>query len=157
MKFTDFTNVWRGGCQEKEAKKKVQCQHCSEVINKKYITSHAEKCQLYVKFIRSGLECSICGKRFERRRDLNQHLGHNHREIVFLNQKSKFEIEKERKKKAQCQHCSNLFTPEYIKRHVQKCNKNFERRTDANQHIGHHKEVQFTLDISYFQVYSGCL
>ena len=82
---------------EKEAKKKMQCQHCSEVINKKYITSHADKCQFYVKFIRNGLECSICSKRFERRRDLNQHLGHNHREIVFLNQSSKAEIEKERK------------------------------------------------------------
>ena len=102
------------------------------------------------------MECSICDKNFERRRDLNQHLGHNHREIVFLNQSSKAEIEKERKKKVQCQHCSNLFTTEYIERHVQKCRQSFERRTDVNQHIGHHhKEVQFTLDISYFQVYSG--
>ena len=66
------------------------------------------------------------------------------------------EIEKEKKKKVQCQHCSNLFTTEYIERHVQKCSKNFEKRRDVNQHIGHHhKEVQFTLDISYFQVYSG--
>ena len=66
------------------------------------------------------------------------------------------EIEKERKKQVKCQHCSNLFTTEYIERHVQKCSKNFERRGDVNQHIGHHhKEVQFTLDISYFQVYSG--
>merc|ERR1712051_671237 len=73
---------------EKEKKKKVQCQHCSEVINKKYITSHARKCQFYAKFVENGLVCSICRKHFEKRRDLHHHLGHNHKEMVFLNQKS---------------------------------------------------------------------
>merc|ERR1712051_657693 len=73
---------------EKERKKKVQCQHCSEVINKKYITSHDRKCRFYAKFVENGLVCSICRKHFEKRRDLHHHLGHNHKEIVFLNEKS---------------------------------------------------------------------
>merc|ERR1712008_157424 len=67
---------------EKERKKKVQCQHCSELFNAKYVKSHVHKCLLYEKFVRNGLQCSICSKSFESRKDVKQHIGHNHNNII---------------------------------------------------------------------------
>merc|ERR1712008_151156 len=132
---------------EKEWKKKVQCQHCSNFFTTEYIERHVQKCQLYEKIIQNGLECSICTKRFEKKCDVKKHIFDNHREMVDLSLSStqisstkisstknsfanipslmgqpntansttlnespivETEIEKEGKKKVQCQHCSEV-------------------------------------------------
>ena len=160
---------------EKERKKQIQCQHCSELFDTEYIEKHAQTCHLYEKIIQNGLECSICTKSFKRRFDVKNHIFDNHREMVqpntanstTLNKSPAVEtdIEKERKKKVQCQHCSELFNTKYIKNHAQKCHlyekfvrnglqcsicsKSFEARSDVKQHIGHHHNNLIMKEIGF--------
>ena len=73
-------------------RKKQQCIHCSEIINYNYIKRHSENCQFYAKLIKKGLECSVCSKSFESRKDVNRHIGHNHKEAFSeIKQKSNLE------------------------------------------------------------------
>ena len=62
-------------------RKKQQCIHCSEIINYNYIKRHSENCLVYTKLIINGVQCSICSKVFGTRRNVNQHIGHHHKEL----------------------------------------------------------------------------
>ena len=64
----------------KPKKEKFQCKTCEIFFNQKYIRRHSKKCPSYQRFVKNGTDCKICGKKFERRRDVNQHLGHHHKE-----------------------------------------------------------------------------
>ena len=77
-----------------EAKKikKSQCLYCSEIFTNSSIKSHSQNCQFYSKLIKNGLECSVCSKSFESRKDVNRHIGHNHKEAFSeIKQKSNLE------------------------------------------------------------------
>ena len=72
--------------------KKSQCLHCSEIFTNSSIKSHSENCQFYAKLIKNGLQCSVCSKSFESRKDVNRHIGHNHKEAFSeIKQKSNLE------------------------------------------------------------------
>ena len=62
-------------------RKKQQCIHCSEIINYNYIKRHSENCHVYAKLIKNGVQCSVCSKVFQTRRNVNQHVGHHHKEL----------------------------------------------------------------------------
>ena len=62
-------------------RKKQQCIHCSEIINYNYIKRHSENCHVYTKLIINGVQCGVCSKVFETRRNVNQHVGHHHKEL----------------------------------------------------------------------------
>ena len=62
-------------------RKKQQCIHCSEIINYNYIKRHSENCHVYTKLVINGVQCSVCSKVFETRRNVNQHIGHHHKEL----------------------------------------------------------------------------
>ena len=76
--------------------KKSQCLHCSEIFTNSSIKRHSENCQFYAKLIKKGLECSVCSKSFESRKDVNRHIGHNHKEAFSeIKQKSNLENKNE--------------------------------------------------------------
>ena len=76
--------------------KKSQCLHCSEIFTNSSIKSHSENCQFYAKLIKNGLQCSVCSKSFESRKDVNRHIGHNHKEAFSeIKQKSNLENKNE--------------------------------------------------------------
>ena len=62
-------------------RKKQQCIHCSEIINYNYIKRHSENCHVYTKLIINGVQCGVCSKVFETRRNVNQHVGHHHKDL----------------------------------------------------------------------------
>ena len=82
--------------------KKSQCLHCSEIFTNSSIKSHSENCQFYAKLIKNGLECSVCSKSFESRKDVNRHIGHNHKE-VFSEIKQKSNLENKNESSEFCQ------------------------------------------------------
>ena len=75
---------------ESMKRKKIQCPHCSEIFDSHSIKRHSDNCNVYAKLIKNGLDCRVCSKSFKRRRDLNQHIGHHHKDVLkefvpFLN------------------------------------------------------------------------
>ena len=75
---------------ESRKRKKIQCPHCSEIFDSHSIERHSDNCLVYAKLIKNGLQCRVCSKSFKRRRDLNQHIGHHHKDVLkefvpFLN------------------------------------------------------------------------
>ena len=63
---------------KEEKKKKIQCNHCLDLFNLKYIKGHSRSCERYKKF-RNGSQCCICMKKFDRPGAVNQHIGHHHK------------------------------------------------------------------------------
>ena len=81
---------------EAKKRKKSQCLHCSEIFTNSSIKSHSENCQFYAKLINNGLQCSVCSKSFESRKDVNRHIGHNHKEAFSeIKQKANLSHKKE--------------------------------------------------------------
>ena len=75
---------------ESRKRKKIQCPHCSEIVENHSITKHSNNCHVYEKLVKNGLECRVCSRSFKRRRDLNFHIGHHHKDLLkefvpFLN------------------------------------------------------------------------
>ena len=75
---------------ESRKRKKIQCPHCSEIFDSHSIKRHSDDCNVYALLIKNGLDCRVCSKKFKRRRDLNQHIGHHHKDVLkefvpFLN------------------------------------------------------------------------
>ena len=75
---------------ESKKRKKIQCPHCSEIFDSHSIKRHSDNCHVYAKLVKNGLQCRVCSKSFKRRRDLNQHIGHHHKDVLkefvpFLN------------------------------------------------------------------------
>ena len=62
-----------------ETTQRAKCTFCSGMYRKDSIKRHSMNCELYQKLIKNGSECSVCEKTFEFRKELNQHIRHNHK------------------------------------------------------------------------------
>ena len=76
-------------CSENESienlvkKRKNECKYCLGIFNKRSITKHEVKCELFQKLKLNEKQCSICKKSFATKQACNQHIGTNHKEALM--------------------------------------------------------------------------
>ena len=63
---------------------KFECSTCFYMFNKNAIVEHSRRCEVYSKFVKNDLECTLCGKIFKTRQGVNMHIGHHHQDSVLF-------------------------------------------------------------------------
>jgi uncharacterized C2H2 Zn-finger protein len=67
---------------ESRKRKNIQCPHCSEIFDSHSYDRHSNNCHVYEKLVKNDLECGVCFRSFKKRRYLNQHIGHQHKDVL---------------------------------------------------------------------------
>ena len=67
---------------ESRKRKNIQCPHCFEIYDSHSYDSHSNNCHVYEKLVKNDLECGVCFRSFKKRRYLNQHIGHQHKDVL---------------------------------------------------------------------------
>ena len=67
---------------ESRKRKTIQCPHCSEIYDSHSYDRHSNNCHVYEKLVKNDLECGVCFRKFKKRRYLNQHIGHQHKDVL---------------------------------------------------------------------------